>query len=95
MKLNPIYDRVLIKRHKLPEQTESGLYLPPVAQGKSNFAEVIAVGPGKLNEDGTLSDMSVKVGDTVLIGKWHGDEIVVDGEKCIIIKEGEILARIE
>ena len=94
MKLQPVHDRVVVKRHEMPDQTESGLYVPPVAKGESNFAVVIAVGPGRTTGDGVFIPTAIKVGDTVLIGKWQGDEITVDGQKCLILREDQILATV-
>lgn len=92
MKFRPLYDRVVVKRVEAEEKSSGGLYLPETAKEKPQTAEIVAVGDGKLLEGGQRRAMSVKVGDRVLLSKWSGDEVKVDGEDLIILKEDEILA---
>ena len=89
--LRPLYDRVIIKRAKAVETTKGGIIIPTTAQEKATEAEVVAVGKGKLLQDGRILEPSVKKGDKVLIGKYSGSEVKVDGEELVIIKEDEIL----
>lgn len=92
MKFRPLYDRVVVKRVKADEKSTGGLFLPETAKEKPQEAEVVAIGEGKILEKGDRRPVSVKVGDHVLLGKWSGDEIKLDGEELIILKEDEILA---
>ncbi len=89
--LQPLADRVLIRPLQAEEVRASGIVIPDTAKEKSQEGEVLAVGPGKL-EDGVRRAMDVKVGDTVLFSKYGGDEITVDGEELKILGEGDILA---
>lgn len=92
MKFRPLYDRVVVKRVKADDKSTGGLFLPETAKEKPQEAEVVAVGEGKILEKGERRPVSVKVGDHVLLGKWSGDEVKLDGEELIILKEEEILA---
>jgi chaperonin GroES len=92
-KLQPLADRVLVKPMEKEERTKSGIYLPDTAKEKPQEGEVIAVGPGKLSEDGKRIAMDVKVGDTVIYAKYGGTEIKVDDEELIILRESDILAK--
>lgn len=92
MKFRPLYDRVVVKRVEAEEKTIGGLFLPETAKEKPQTAEIVAVGDGRLLESGERRAVSVKVGDRVLLSKWSGDEVKVDGEDLIILKEDEILA---
>lgn len=92
MKFRPLYDRVVVKRVEAESKTSGGLFLPESAKEKPQTAEVVAIGDGRLLESGERRAISVKVGDRVLLGKWSGDEVKVDGEDLIILKEDEILA---
>jgi len=90
-KIRPIQDRVVVKRSKAEEKTESGLYIPEDAQKKSVEGIVLAVGNGKMLEDGTVRRLDVKEGDRVLFGKHTGTEVKIDGEDQLILREDEIL----
>lgn len=90
-KIRPIQDRVVVKRSKEEEKTESGLYIPPDARQKSVEGIVLAVGNGKVLEDGTVRPLDVKEGDRVLFGKYTGTEVKIDGEDQLILREDEIL----
>ena len=95
MKLRPLHDRVIVKRLDNERKTASGIVIPESAAEKPDQGEVLAVGPGKKNEDGKVSPMDVKVGDKVLFGKYAGQTVKVDGEKVLVIREDEILAVIQ
>jgi chaperonin GroES len=92
MKLKPLSDRIVVKAHEAEEKTASGIILPDTAKEKPQMGEVLAVGPGKLNENGTLNKMSLKKGDKVLYGKYSGSEVSVEGEDLMIMRESDILA---
>ncbi len=93
MNLRPLHDRVIIKRVDDAEQKSAGgIIIPDSAKEKPQKAEVVAVGPGKRNDKGELTALDVSAGDKVLIGKYAGNEIKVDNEEYVIIREDEILA---
>jgi chaperonin GroES len=93
MKVRPLHDRVLLKRiDDKNEETKGGIIIPDTAKEKPMEGEVIAVGPGKMTEDGKRSPLDVKAGDRVLFGKYAGTEIKIDDEDYIIMREEEILA---
>jgi chaperonin GroES len=94
MKITPLYDRVLLKRIEETEVRRSGIIIPDTAKEKPQEAEVIAVGKGKLDEGGKIIPLEVKKGDRVLIGKYSGTEVTIDGEEHIILREEEILAKL-
>ncbi len=95
MKIRPLHDRLVVKRVTEPERTAGGLYIPDSAKEKPVEAEVIAVGNGKLLEDGTVRALEVKAGDLVLFGKYSGSEVKLDGEEHLILREDDVLAIIE
>lgn len=90
--VRPLHDRVLIKRVEEEEQVRGGIIIPDTAKEKPQEAEVVAVGPGKLQDDGKRQPMDVKAGDRVLVGKYSGSEIKIDDEEYVILREDEILA---
>ena len=92
MNIRPLHDRVLVKRVELQEQVRGGIIIPDTAKEKPQQAEVIAVGPGKTDDDGKRIPLDVKAGDKILIGKYSGSEIRVDEEDFVILREDEILA---
>lgn len=92
MNIRPLHDRVVVKRLEQEEQVRGGIIIPDTAKEKPQEAEVVAVGPGKLNEKGDRSPMDVKVGERILIGKYSGSEIKIDGNDYVILREDEILA---
>jgi chaperonin GroES len=94
MKIHPLYDRVLLKRIEEQEVRKSGIIIPDTAKEKPQEALVIAVGKGKVNEDGKVVALEVKAGDKVLIGKYSGTEVMVDGVEHVILREEEILAKL-
>lgn len=95
MKVSPLGDRLLVEPIAEKEVTASGIILPDTAKEKPEQGKVIAAGPGKTLENGTVSPMNVKVGDTVLFKKYSPDEIKVDGKELFILKEEDILGIIE
>ena len=92
MKARPLHDRVLLRRIEEKEAVKGGIIIPDTAKEKPMEGEVIAVGPGKMMEDGKRSPMEVKAGDRVLIGKYAGTEIKIDDQEYVIMREEEILA---
>ena len=92
MKLRPLGDKILIKRKDAETQTKSGIFLPESAKEKPQQAVVIAIGDGKLLDNGNRAKFQVKKGDTVLIGKWGGTELKVDDKEMLVMSEDEILA---
>jgi len=90
--IRPLHDRVVVKRLEQKEQVRGGIIIPDTAKEKPQEAEVIAVGPGKINDDGKRAPMDVKKGDRVLIGKYSGSDIKIDDEELVIVREDEILA---
>lgn len=94
-KLKPLGSRVLAKRLEQEESSVGGIILPDSAKQKQEIAEVIAVGPGKKNEDGNLIEMPVKVGDKFLMDRYAGQEVTVESEEYIIVKAEDIIAIVE
>lgn len=90
IKIRPLGDRVIVKPQEAQEVTKGGIILPDTAQEKPIEGLVLAVGAGKVSEDGKLVPMNVKVGDKVLYGKYSGTEISLDGEKYLIMRESDI-----
>jgi chaperonin GroES len=95
MNLRPLHDRVIVKRLDQETKTASGLIIPDAAAEKPDQGEVLAVGNGKVADNGTVRALEVKVGDRVLFGKYSGTEIKLDGEEYLIMREDEILGVIE
>ncbi|MFO7748370.1 MAG: co-chaperone GroES [Orrella sp.] len=92
MALRPLHDRVIVKRLDNERKTASGIVIPESAAEKPDQGEILAVGPGKKNEDGKVQPLDVKVGDKVLFGKYAGQTVKVDGDEVLVIREEEILA---
>lgn len=95
MKLKPLHDRVLVKRLEEEEVTKGGIIIPDSAKEKPIKGEIIAAGPGKVDDDGKAIKLTVKKGDTVLFNKYAGTEIKVDGKEFLIMREDDILAIID
>jgi chaperonin GroES len=95
MKIRPLYDRVIVKRVNEEEKTKGGIIIPDTAKEKPLEGKVVAVGNGKLLEDGSVRPLQVKVGDRILFGKYSGTEVKLEGEEHLIIREDEILGVIE
>lgn len=92
MNIRPLADRIVLKRVKEAETTKGGLFIPDSAREKPLEAEVVAAGNGKILKDGKVQPLEVKVGDRVIIGKWSGTEIKLDGTEHVIVREEDILA---
>ena len=92
MKLNPLSDRIVVRAHEAEEKTGSGIIVPDTAKEKPQMGEILAVGPGKVNDSGTTNKMSLKKGDKVLYGKYSGTEVNIDGQELLIMRESDILA---
>ena len=95
MNVKPLHDRVLVKRLEQEEKTAGGIYIPDTAKEKPMQGEILAVGTGHRAEDGKVTPLDVKVGDTVLFAKWAGTEIKIDGQDLMIMKESDILAIVD
>jgi len=95
MELRPLDDRVVIKPLEAQEKTAGGIFLPDTAKEKPQIGRVIWVGPGKVQDDGKRSPMSVKKDDEVIYGKYTGNEVEVDGEKYVIVREADVLGIVE
>ena len=95
MKLNPLHDRVVVRRIEADTQTSSGIIIPDNAAEKPDQGTVLAVGTGRRTEAGTIVPMSLNVNDTVLFGKYAGQTVKIQGEEVLILKEEEIYAIIE
>lgn len=93
--IRPLRDRVIVRRVEEEEQMRGGLYIPDTAKEKPQEGEVIAVGNGKVLENGTKIELDVKVGDRVLFGKYAGTEVKLDGDEYLILREDDILGIIE
>jgi chaperonin GroES len=93
--IRPLHDRVVVRRIEEKEQVRGGIIIPDSAKEKPQEGEVIAVGNGKIRDDGERSPLDVKAGDRILFGKYSGSEIKLDGEEYLIMKEDEILAIVE
>ena len=91
MKLRPLHDRVLVRRLEDKETMHGSIVIPDSAKEKPQQAEVVAVGKGKLNDEGDLVPMSVKAGDRILFGKYSGSDIKLEGDEYLILREDEIL----
>ncbi len=92
MNVKPLADRLILRPAEAEEMTKGGIILPDTAKEKPQQGEILAVGPGKVSDNGTLVEMSLKTGDKVLYGKYSGTEILVDGEDVLIMRESDILA---
>jgi len=95
MNLKPLQDRLLVKRIEIGEQVKGGIIIPDTAKEKPMEGKVIAVGGGKVKEDGTKITMDVKVGDRILFGKYSGTEVKIDDEEYLIMREDDVLGIIE
>ena len=95
MKFRPLYDRILVERVESEEKTKGGIIVPETAKEKPQQGKVIAVGHGKRLEDGKLIPLEVKVGDTILFGKYSGSEIKIEGNEYLIMKEDDVLGLVE
>ena len=95
MTIRPLSDRIVVKRIKETQQMQGGLHIPDSAREKPQEAEVIAAGKGRRSDDGKLLAPDVKTGDRILLGKYSGSEITLDGEEYLIVREDEVLGIVE
>ncbi|MBM2804502.1 MAG: co-chaperonin [Deltaproteobacteria bacterium] len=95
MKIRPLQDRVIVKRIEEEEKSKGGIIIPDTAKEKPQEGKVVAVGKGKVGDDGKIIPLDVKVNDRVLFGKYSGSEINIDGEEHMIMREDDILGIIE
>jgi chaperonin GroES len=95
MRFRPLHDRIVVQRISADEKTAGGIIIPDTAQEKPQQGEVISVGPGARNEKGQIVPLDVKVGDTVLFGKWSGTEVKIDGQDLLIVKESDVMGILE
>ncbi len=95
MKVRPLYDRILVKRVEEEMKTAGGLYIPDTAKEKPQKGVVVAVGNGKLQDDGSVRKLDVKAGDKVLFSKYSGNDIKIDGVEHLILREDDVLAILE
>jgi chaperonin GroES len=95
VKIRPLQDRVIVKRIEEEEKSKGGIIIPDTAKEKPQEGKVIAVGKGKISDDGKITPLDVKVNDRILFGKYSGTEINVDGEEHLIMREDDILGVIE
>ena len=95
MQIRPLYDRLVVRRIEQKETIQSGIIIPDTAKEKPQEGEVVAAGRGKRLEDGTVVSLDVKVGDRILFGKYGGNDIKIDGEEYLILREDEVLGVLE
>jgi len=95
MKFRPLHDRVVVRRTEDDERTKGGIIIPDTVKEKPQQGQIVAVGPGARDENGTVQPLDVKAGDRVLFGKWSGTEVKIDGEDLLIMKESDILGVLE
>ncbi len=95
MNIRPLYDRIVVRRLEDKENMQGGLYIPDSAKEKPQEGEIVAVGKGKRLEDGKVIALDVKPGDRILFGKYSGNEIKIDGEELLIMREDEVLGILE
>jgi chaperonin GroES len=95
MKVRPLHDRIIVQRLDEGEQVVGGIIIPDTAKEKPQQGKVVAAGKGKVKEDGKVIPLDVKEGDTILFGKYSGQEIKIDGEELLILREDEVLAVLE
>jgi chaperonin GroES len=91
MKIRPLQDRVIVQRIAEEERTKGGIIIPDTAKEKPQEGKIVAVGKGKVNDDGKLMPLDVKIGDRILFGKYSGSEITLEGDELLIMREDDIL----
>ncbi|RME58627.1 MAG: co-chaperone GroES [Candidatus Dadabacteria bacterium] len=94
-KLRPLHDRLLVKRIEQEEKTAGGLYIPDTAKEKPQQGKVVAIGKGRVMEDGSVRPLDVHEGDTILFGKYAGQEVKINGEEFLIMREDDVYAVVE
>jgi chaperonin GroES len=95
MKIRPLHDRIIVKRLEEERKTASGIVIPDTAAEKPDQGEVIAIGTGRIKEDGNVRPLNVKVGDKVLFGKYSGQTVKVHGEELLVIREDDVMGVLE
>ncbi|GAB5388912.1 MAG: co-chaperone GroES [Alphaproteobacteria bacterium] len=95
MKFRPLHDRLLVRRLDSEEKTSGGIIIPDNAKEKPSEGEVLSVGNGYINEDGSVRPLDVKAGDIILFGKWSGTEVKIDGEDLLVMKESDVMGVLE
>ncbi len=95
MTFRPLHDRVLVRRVTQDEKSAGGILIPDTAQEKPQEGEIVAVGTGRISEDGAVHPLDVSAGDMILFGKWSGTEVKIDGEELLIMKESDVLGIIK
>ena len=95
MKFRPLHDRVVVRRIDEEEKSAGGIIIPDTAKEKPSQGKIVAVGSGARNENGEITPLDVRVGDTILFGKWSGTEIKIDGEDVLIMKESDVMGILE
>jgi chaperonin GroES len=95
LKLKPLGDRVIVKQSEAEEKTKSGILLPDSAKEKPTKGKVVAVGPGKVDDNGKRHELGVRTGETIYYGKYSGTDVEVEGEKFVILRESDILGVLE
>ena len=95
MKVRPLYDRILVRRIAEEEKTKGGIIIPDSAKEKPAEGKVLAVGTGRVLEDGSVRPLDIKAGDRVLFGKYSGTEVVINGEEHLILREDDVLGIVE
>ena len=95
MKIRPLQDRIIVKRIEEEEKSKGGIIIPDTAKEKPQEGKVVAVGKGKVNDDGKIMPLDVKVNDRILFGKYSGSEINIDGAEHLIMREDDVLCVIE
>lgn len=95
MQIRPLADRVVVKPLEETEEMRGGLYIPDTAKEKPQQGEIVAVGPGRVSDDGNRIEMDLKVGDRVIYGKYSGTEVTLSAEEMLILREADVLAVVE
>lgn len=95
MKIRPLHDRIIVKRLEEERKTASGIVIPDTAAEKPDQGEVIAIGTGRIKEDGNVRPLNVKVGDKVLFGKYSGQTVKIHGEELLVIREDDVMGVLE
>ena len=95
MKIRPLHDRVIVKREEEEKKSQGGIIIPDTATEKPIFGKVVAVGKGKILENGEIRPLDLKVGDKILFGKYSGTEVKMDGDELVVMREEDIMAVVE
>ena len=95
MKIRPLHDRVIVKREEEEKKSQGGIIIPDTATEKPIFGKVVAVGKGKILENGVIRPLDLKVGDKILFGKYSGTEVKMDGDELVVMREEDVMAVVE